>query len=174
MHVLDITLSLVSICARFLWTILTMPGGWIQASPSTCTGTPSSPRMVIFTWRHWDATEQKTAAVRPNFLFFFPPMHRMLLLDSYSPLDLLCPLLRTPSGFMWSCKTCTFKTHISKVLSTLIYLSNCYLLLWLYCHIEVEKHHLNTLWVSVSQSLQVYKIVRSFVIEHPKNLSALI
>lgn len=73
MHVLDITLSLVSICARFLWTILTMPGGWIQASPSTCTGTPSSPRMVIFTWRHWDATEQKTAAVRPNFLFFFLP-----------------------------------------------------------------------------------------------------
>lgn len=174
MHVLDITLSLVSICARFLWTILTMPGGWIQASPSTCTGTPSSPRMVIFTWRHWDATEQKTAAVRPNFLFFLPPMHRMLLLDSYPPLDLLCPLLRTPSGFMWSRKTCTFKTHVSKVLSTLIYLSNRYLLLWLYCHIKVEKHHLNTLWVSVSQSLQVYKIVRSVVIEHPKNLSALI
>lgn len=46
------TLSLVSICARFLWTISTMPGGWTQASPSTCTGTPSSPRMVIFTWRH--------------------------------------------------------------------------------------------------------------------------
>lgn len=32
-----------------------MPGGWIQASPSTCTGTPSSPRIVIFTIRHWGA-----------------------------------------------------------------------------------------------------------------------
>lgn len=28
------------------------PGGWTQASPSTCTGTPSSPRMEIFTVRH--------------------------------------------------------------------------------------------------------------------------
>lgn len=55
-----LTLSLVSICARFLWTILTMPGGCTQASPSTCTGTPSSPRMVIFTWRHCGATEQSS------------------------------------------------------------------------------------------------------------------
>lgn len=66
-----LTRSLVSIWARFLWMILTMPGGWIQASPSTCTGTPSSPRMVIFTWRHWEAAEQKTAAVRCGGLSAF-------------------------------------------------------------------------------------------------------
>lgn len=47
-----LTLSLVSVCARFLWIIRMYPGGWIQASPSTCTGTPSSPRMEIFTVRH--------------------------------------------------------------------------------------------------------------------------
>lgn len=78
-----LTLSLVSICARFLWTILTMPGGWIQASPSTCTGTPSSPRMVIFTWRHWNVTERNTGAVTQEGHFFFPfcfcyKKHRML------------------------------------------------------------------------------------------------
>lgn len=50
-----LTRSLVSIWARFLCWILMMPGGWIQASPSTCTGTPSSPRMVIFTTRHCGA-----------------------------------------------------------------------------------------------------------------------
>lgn len=70
-RVCGLTLSLVSICARFLWTILTMPGGWIQASPSTCTGTPSSPRMVIFTWRHWNATERKTGVVTQDAGFFF-------------------------------------------------------------------------------------------------------
>lgn len=48
------TLSLVSIWALFLWTILMIPGGWTQASPSTCTGTPSSPNIVIFTVRHWN------------------------------------------------------------------------------------------------------------------------
>lgn len=55
----DLTRSLVSIWARFLWTILTIPGGWIQASPSTCTGTPSSPRMVIFTCRHWERATRR-------------------------------------------------------------------------------------------------------------------
>ncbi len=48
-----LTRSLVSIWARFLCWILMTPGGWIQASPSTWMGTPSSPRMVIFTVRHW-------------------------------------------------------------------------------------------------------------------------
>lgn len=51
----NLTRSLVSIWALFLCWILMMPGGWIQASPSTCTGTPSSPRMVIFTTRHCGA-----------------------------------------------------------------------------------------------------------------------
>lgn len=46
------TRSLVRVCVRFLWRIRMYPGGWIQASPSTCTGTPSSPRIVIFTVRH--------------------------------------------------------------------------------------------------------------------------
>lgn len=41
-----------SICALFLWMILTHPGGWSQASPSTCTGTHSSPRILIWTARH--------------------------------------------------------------------------------------------------------------------------
>lgn len=49
----ELTLSRVRVWVRFLWMILMYPGGWIQASPSTCTGTPSSPRMVIFTVRHW-------------------------------------------------------------------------------------------------------------------------
>ncbi len=49
-----LTWSLVSIWARFLCWILMTPGGWIQASPSTWTGIPSSPRMVIFTVRHWE------------------------------------------------------------------------------------------------------------------------
>lgn len=48
------TLSLVSIWALFLCTILMIPGGWTHASPSTCTGTPSSPNIVIFTVRHWN------------------------------------------------------------------------------------------------------------------------
>ena len=46
------TLSLVSIWARFLCTMRMYPGGWFQASPSTCTGTPSSPMIEIFTLRH--------------------------------------------------------------------------------------------------------------------------
>lgn len=50
------TLSLVSIWALFLCTILIIPGGCTHASPSTCTGTPSSPNIVIFTVRHWNKT----------------------------------------------------------------------------------------------------------------------
>lgn len=98
-----LTRSLVSIWARFLWMILTMPGGWIQASPSTCTGTPSSPRIVIFTWRHWEAAEQKTTAVRCGGLSAFYQLTPSL--------DLLCPLLMNTEQFMW--KTSKFKDWAS-------------------------------------------------------------
>lgn len=46
-------LDLQSICALFLCMMRTHPGGCNQASPSTCTGTHSSPRMLIWTARHW-------------------------------------------------------------------------------------------------------------------------
>lgn len=59
----NLTRSLVSIWALFLCWILMMPGGWIQASPSTCTGTPSSPRMVIFTMRHCGADSPGLASI---------------------------------------------------------------------------------------------------------------
>lgn len=63
-----LTRSLVSIWALFLCWILMMPGGWIQASPSTCTGTPSSPRMVIFTTRHCgvDSPGVASMAAKPS------------------------------------------------------------------------------------------------------------
>ena len=51
-RIILLTLSLTSICALFLWTILIYPGGCIQASPSTWTGT-DSPNMEILTARHW-------------------------------------------------------------------------------------------------------------------------
>lgn len=58
---LTLTLSLVSIWALFLCWILITPGGWIQASPSTWIGIPSSPKMVIFTVRHYDNDKSLTA-----------------------------------------------------------------------------------------------------------------
>ena len=51
-----LTRSRVSIIALFLCTMRMYPGGCIQASPSTWTGTGSSPRMVTFTCRHWRHT----------------------------------------------------------------------------------------------------------------------
>uniref|UniRef100_A0A6B0U9B8 Putative secreted protein n=1 Tax=Ixodes ricinus TaxID=34613 RepID=A0A6B0U9B8_IXORI len=50
---LDSHLLRQRVWARFLWTMQMYPGGWTQASPSTCTGTPSSPVMVMRTDRHW-------------------------------------------------------------------------------------------------------------------------
>lgn len=61
-----LTRSLVSIWAEFLYLILIRPGLWIQASPSTCTGIPSSPSMVIITsWhcqRKWGRMGDKNEA----------------------------------------------------------------------------------------------------------------
>jgi len=39
-----LTLLRHNICIRFLWIMRIMPGGWTHASPSTWTGTPSSPK----------------------------------------------------------------------------------------------------------------------------------
>ena len=47
------TLSLQMSCTLFLWTIRIIPGGWSQASPSTWTGTPSSPRIRMTIDLHW-------------------------------------------------------------------------------------------------------------------------
>ena len=47
------TLSLQISWTLFLWTIRIMPGGWSQASPSTWTGTPSSPRIRMTIDLHW-------------------------------------------------------------------------------------------------------------------------
>lgn len=137
--VFDFTLSLVSICARFLWTILTMPGGWIQASPSTCTGTPSSPRMVIFTWRHWDAAEQKTAAVRRELSFFFC----LPCIESFPLLDLLRPLLLDGELFMWSCHAHTSEgTSVCYIWWHGVFVPErpktvFHVFLWLHCHVDM-------------------------------------
>lgn len=58
------TRSLVSIWALFLCTILMIPGGCTHASPSTCTGTPSSPNIVILTVRHWNKSQYVTGEYR--------------------------------------------------------------------------------------------------------------
>ena len=47
------TLSLQMSWTLFLWTIRIMPGGWSHASPSTWTGTPSSPRIRMTIDLHW-------------------------------------------------------------------------------------------------------------------------
>ena len=68
------TLSRVNIWALFLWTIRIYPGGCNHASPSTCTGTLSSPTMVILTLRHWKQTETQVrykAAETTGFTYFF-------------------------------------------------------------------------------------------------------
>lgn len=74
-----LTLSRVRVCALFLWTIQMYPGGWIQASPSTCTGTPSSPRIAIFTVRHckkwWHQRSSKMLVSQKHEAFLFFPKH---------------------------------------------------------------------------------------------------
>ena len=49
---LIITLSLHINWTLFLWSIRMIPGGCNQASPSTCTGTPSLPSILITMERH--------------------------------------------------------------------------------------------------------------------------
>ena len=147
-RVFDITLSLVSICARFLWTILTMPGGWIQASPSTCTGTPSSPRMVIFTWRHWDAAEQKTAAVRWDlsffFSFFFVPAKHRELSPAWPPpssaarrRSFLCDLVTHAPPKVHQCVTLYD-------MECLYQIDSFHVFLWLCCHVDMLTKGTNT------------------------------
>ena len=77
-----LTLSLISIWARFLCWMRMVDGGCIQASPSTWTGTPSWPRIVTVTLWHCRNIHCSSLAYRTHLI---EQQHKTSVIDSHLP-----------------------------------------------------------------------------------------